>query len=169
MKNNIYEFYLENVKGYPQGHKVPLIDFKVIDLSPKIQEAIKSKYSEVYISSKCIKHIDESRPRLSEFIFKNITILLDTVEIYKNYKIKSKNDYWFYKKIERGYLVLIGISSKNKRNEITTIMSYNKKTLKKLEPFKVPVLNKYQNGTTTLENKSPFRPSGSDSSESMLP
>lgn len=167
MKNNIYEFYLENVKGYPKGYKVPLIDFKVTDLSPEIQKAINSEYSGVYISSRCIKHIDESRPKLSEFIFKNISIFLNTGDIYKNYKIGSQNDYWFYKKIERGYLVLIGMSSKNKRNEITTIMSYNKKTLKKLEPFKVPVLNKYQNGTTTLENKSPFRPSGSDNSESM--
>ena len=171
--NDIYEFYLENVKGYPKGHKVPIVDFKVYSLPKEVQKAISVQYCDVYISSKVVKHIDESRPKVSHFIFENIYELLNTKEIFKNIPMSSKqkradNSYLFRSRIERGYCIIVSIVEENGRNEISTIMTYNEKTIKKLEPFRVPVLDLSQNGTTTLENKSPFRPSGSEESESML-
>ena len=120
-----------------------------------------------------IKYIDESRPKLSEYIIKNIYKLLKTTEIYKNVPTTKKQkrpekSYLFYTKIDRGYCIIVCIKEANCRNEIVTIMTYNKNAIKKLEPFKVPVLHFCQSGTTTLENKSPFRPSGPDKSGSML-
>jgi len=157
----INDFY-KQIKGTKKGEKIEIKDFKAYELPPNIQKAIESNSAEVYISSKAIKHIDEQRSSLAEYFFTDIARLLNTEEIYKNYKKGVEDSYLFIKRNGNNYATVIEVKNVDGRNEIATIMPIRTESIKKLEPLRVQV----ESGKTALSQSS-FLPSGSAEAESI--
>lgn len=170
--SEIVDFYNKEIKDTPEGLKIPLQEFKIFNLSQETLRAMNSNSPDVFISSKVIKHIQESRPKIADYIIKNIPSLLNTSEIYTNVDVsgqglkRAENNFVFVKRNGNNFGTILQVKNIEGKNEVVTIMTMPLDEIKKLEPFKVQVS---QSGTTAVRPSGPTEVGSIASEEAPLP
>ncbi len=170
VQNTIVDFYKKNIDGTKTGDKIPLEKFDLEPLDNNIVSSVGANSSDLSISSKVLKHIYEQRPKLAEYIFKNINSLHKTDNVFLNVdkvgKKRRENSFILVKKNGNNYATVLEIKVRGDKNEIVSIMTMPEREIKKLEPFRVQVS---QVGTTAVSPSGPTEVGSIPSSKGPLP